>query len=100
MRSDLGPGLQAAQAVHAAFEFATQHPTECAKWYRDSNFVVIVSVPTEDDLYHLIEKADTKGVEHFGVREPDLDDSITAVAFTPSDQTRRFCSYLPLAMKT
>ncbi len=97
VRSDLPSGLQMAQAVHAAFEFTRDHPTEVADWLLTSNYLVIVSVPDEDALYSLIERAGYRGITRTAVREPDIDDQITAVALGPGDAARRLCANLPLA---
>jgi peptidyl-tRNA hydrolase len=99
VRADLSRGLQIAQSVHAAFHFSAEHPDLVGPWLRDSNFLVVCSVPTEGDLMDLISAAHAKGIERSAVREPDLDDEITAVAFAPGDAARRLCSALPLALR-
>ena len=99
MRGDLAPGLQAAQAVHAAFEFAAKHPETTAEWLRDSNYLVIVQVPDEASLSGLIRRAVLAGVDHHTGVEPDIDDEMTAVALAPGDAARRLCASLPLAMR-
>lgn len=46
VRSDLDPGLQLAQAVHAAVEYTLEHPDDV----RATPNVVVLSVPDEDTL--------------------------------------------------
>jgi peptidyl-tRNA hydrolase len=99
VRSDLPPGLQAAQAVHAAFHFSHDHPELVAPWIIRSNFLVIVAVPDEDALLDLIKEASVRGIVRTAVREPDIDDEATAVALAPGDAARKLCAALPLALK-
>lgn len=99
VRSDLPPGLQAAQAVHAAFAFYHEHPSVVKPWLIQSNFLVIVAVPDEDALLDLITEASKRGIVRTAVREPDCDNEATAVALAPCDESRRLCANLPLALK-
>lgn len=99
VRADLPPGLQLAQSVHAAFAYAEDCPDLVHRWITDSNYLVIVSVPDEDALLDLISAAARKGIGHVAVREPDINDEVTACVFTPGEAARRFCSSLPLALR-
>lgn len=76
MRADLPPGLQAAQAVHAAVEFSVSDPGTAARWHRESNFLVVVSVADEAALSDLLLRADEDGVKAHPVREPDIGDEL------------------------
>ena len=89
VRSDLPPGLQAAQAVHAAIGFAQKHPALIPET------VILVGVPDELGLAWLLAEAHT--FAHFAVREPDLENSLTALALEPA--AGRFCKHLPLLLK-
>lgn len=99
MRGDLAPGLQAAQAVHAALEFAAANPEMIGAWLKDSNYLVIVQVDDEQALAGLIRRAVLKRIPHHTVVEPDLGDEMTALALAPGDAARRLCASLPLAMR-
>ena len=99
VRADMSPGLQAAQAVHAAFHFSFDWPAMALAWVRDSNFLVVVAVPDEETLAQLAGRAVEEGIARTIVREPDLDNSITAVALEPGAEARRLCAELPLALK-
>jgi peptidyl-tRNA hydrolase len=95
----LSPGLQAAQSVHASNQFFAAWPSMALRWLRESNFLVIVSVPDEDALAQLAGAAVEEGIVRSIFREPDLDNSITAVAFEPGVVAQRLCAQLPLALK-
>lgn len=96
VRGDLSPGLAAAQAVHAAFLFATQHPSITGPWLANSQYLVIVSVPDEIALIGLASRALEAGIEISTWAEPDLDGAKTAVALQPGAVARRLCANLPL----
>ena len=99
VRTDLYPGLQVAQAVHAAFEFFRDHPEMVKSWLRRSNYLVIVAAPNEDAVLDLITEASRRGIERTAVREPDLNDEVTAVALAPGPAARKLCANLPRAMR-
>lgn len=99
VRSDLSPGLQAAQAVHAAFKFAHRHSNLVGQWITESNFLVIVAVPDEDSLWAFAEEAFKRNIVRVNVTEPDLDNELTAVALAPGNAAKKLCANLPLAMK-
>jgi peptidyl-tRNA hydrolase len=99
VRADLSPGLQTAQAVHAALHFLHDHPSVVRPWLLTSNFLVVVSVPDEAALLDLITDASRCGLLRTAVREPDLDNAATAVAIEPGERARRLCGALPLALR-
>lgn|SRR3954466_1570647 len=99
VRADLTPGLQLAQAVHAAFHFSFDWPTLAHSWLTESNFLVVVQVPDELALAELAARAVEEGIARTIVREPDLDNEITAVALEPGSVARRLCAEMPLALK-
>ncbi len=86
-----------AQSVHAAFTFADEHPEIAHEWHRDSQFLVVVSVPDEQALMDLTYAADDKGISLSLWREPDCHDQATAVALAPVPASKTLCSSLPLA---
>lgn len=98
-RSDLTPGQQATQAVHAAFCFARSFAPVIAQWVDHSNYLVLLSVPSEPDLEALADRAATIGIRHTRFIEPDWDDAMTAVALEPGTAARKLCANLPLALK-
>lgn len=86
-----------AQAIHAAFGFAHANPDVTTEWLRDSQFLVVVSVPDEQALMDLTYAADDRDIITHLWREPDLRDQATAVALAPVPATMKLCSNLPLA---
>lgn len=98
-RRDLPPGLQAAQAVHGAFAFATRFPGLVGEWLERSNFLVVVAAADEDALVQLLTRAGQADIARVPVREPDLDGALTCVVLEPGDTAKRLCASYPLALK-
>lgn len=98
-RRDLQVGTQATQACHAAIDFQHEHPEEARQWQTKSNYLALLTVANEEELIKLITKAIFMGVKHTIFREPDLGNSITAVAFEPSDLAKKITSSCPLLGK-
>lgn len=96
VRGDLPVGLAAAQAVHAAFSFAERHPSITGPWQRESQYLVIVTVPDEVALIALASNALARNLEVSTWHEPDLAGAATAVALEPGLAARRLCANLPL----
>jgi peptidyl-tRNA hydrolase len=80
VRADLDPGLQLAQAVHAAIQWVIEDPDLSSIWHKKSNNVVVKHVADEAALLALAEKAYERGCVVEAFKEPDLDDATTAVA--------------------
>ena len=96
-RSDIHPGLQAAQAAHAAFQFSVEHPEAMSAWYSGSNYLILLNVPDEDALLGWADIAFKEGVEYSLVYEPDIDGH-TSIAIAPSHLSAKLAS-LPLQGK-
>lgn len=99
VNAELPPGLQAAQATHAAFQFSAAHSDLTDQWLAHSNFLVVCSVPGETALAELAAQAFKRGIPRIIVREPDVDNAITAIALAPGIASRKLCAALPLALK-
>jgi peptidyl-tRNA hydrolase len=84
VRGDLTHGQQIVQVAHALQEYNVRYPEEATLWYRTSNTLAALRVPTEQDLDRLLMEADSLGLPCCGFREPDLRGSLTAVAFGQS----------------
>jgi hypothetical protein len=94
VRSDLPPGAQIAQAIHAAVEHALTHPEEV----RGAPTLVVLENPGHDwHLAYLAEDLTADGHVVTVFQEPDLDDEPTALA-TVSAGSRRL-RRLPLLLK-
>lgn len=94
-RTDLPPGLRAAQLNHAFREFVQQHPKVERAWYEQSNTLALLEVPNEKALTKLLEDARWKGIPVAFFLEPDLGNELTAIALSPTG--KRLCQRLPLA---
>ncbi len=92
-RDDLKPGQQAVQIVHALSKFEEEHREVYQQWYRESNTLAFLRVPDELMLELLHLRALSKGIEVAVFREPDLADSITAIAIGPKG--KRITGHLP-----
>jgi hypothetical protein len=90
VRGDLPPGLQLAQACHAAREFTRRRPDE------DVGENLVVLQATLAELVELVDRADgVCSVVPF--YEPDLGDEMTAAGFGLG--ARRILSSYPLALR-
>jgi peptidyl-tRNA hydrolase len=99
VRNDLEPpGLQGAQMVHAAKLFGVEHPREDVDWYENSNNVVLLQVPSKEELVELAYKATCAGLPVSIFREPDVNDEPTAIALLGRG-AKRLVSSLPLALR-
>lgn len=97
LRADLSPGAKLAQAVHASDEFKAAHPELHRAWYTGANNVAILEAPDEVALERLLDRAGRAALPLAPCREPDLDDSLTAVAI--GDAAAKLVSSLPLALR-
>jgi|WetSurMetagenome_2_1015567.scaffolds.fasta_scaffold10748_5 peptidyl-tRNA hydrolase len=95
VRSDLPPGDQAVQAVHAAINFCQENADVADRWFDCSNHLALLQVRNENELKDLTSKARFNGFRISEFREPDLGESLTAIAIEP--EARRICSNLKLA---
>jgi hypothetical protein len=91
VRADIEPGLQMAQACHAAREFTLQRPNEDV----GDNLVVLHATP--ERLQALVDAAQDGLCSVVPFFEPDLDGQLTAAAFGVG--ARRILSRLPLALR-
>jgi len=98
-REDISAGYQGVQSIHAAIQFAMEHPTTNKEWFEKSNYLGFLSVPDEEQLIDLVEKATSLGIECSIFREPDIDNQITAIAIAPGLKSKKLCSNLKLALK-
>lgn len=98
-RSDLEPGYQAVQSMHALRQFTAEHPEIDRLWFDQSNYLGLLSVANEKELYNLMEQAQMHDIKFSIFREPDIGDQITAIALSPGAKSKKLCSKLPLALK-
>jgi hypothetical protein len=93
------PGNQATQAAHAALSFAAQHPEEFSKWHSESQYLVLLASPTQEELARLASRVMEADLKLSLYHEPDYNDELTAIVVEPSDLTRRLMANLPLALR-
>lgn len=97
-RNDLTPGMQAAQAVHAAFEFVSRYPKHAFRWMDQSNHICVLAVDHWRELIMLKSEAEIAGLKCILFREPDLDNEITAIAIEAHPEASRLVERLELAL--
>lgn len=97
VREDLPPGDQAVQAIHAARQFASEHPEEEAAWFRESNHLAFLAVPDLPSLIALRDRAEVRGIPSVAFEEPDMGNAVTALALSP--RAKSICSGLPKALR-
>lgn len=90
VRDDLPPGLQMAQACHAAFEFGRFTEADVG-----DNLVVLHA--SRERICELAGEAFRRGLQVLRFDEPDLGGETTAVAL--EGDARPLVSSLPLAMR-
>lgn len=99
--------MQAAQAAHAAFDFATVYPEIVRKWRRESNYICILQVPDESTLLDYADRARQSDLRFVLFHDPDIPlvgeehlglGSHTALAVEPGEFYRQLSS-LPLALR-
>jgi peptidyl-tRNA hydrolase len=98
VRNDLEPGLQVAQAVHAAVKYALSHE-DARRWHKESNNVAVLQVPDEGALKALTQRVLARNPCCLSAifEEPDLEHQWTAAAF--GDGARKLLGSLPLALR-
>lgn len=98
-RRDIAPGYQAVQSCHAMRQFTADHPDRDTEWFKNSNYLALLSVADETELMRLLVAASDKGLRTSAFREPDVGGQITAIAIEPHAKTAELCRELPLALK-
>jgi uncharacterized lipoprotein YddW (UPF0748 family) len=87
------------QSSHALIDFILKYPADALMWHKDSNYLAQLSVPDEDALYKLLEKARARGIKVVPFFEPDLNNQLTAICLEPTEESRKLTSSLPLMLK-
>jgi hypothetical protein len=99
VRGDLKPGEQLAQAAHGLARYALSHIDKLKSWAYDSEYICILAAPNEARLASLLEQAIERNIAHSFFREPDMDNSLTAIVLDAVEDSRKLCSQFPLALK-
>ena len=85
--------------AHAAFEFSLLYPEITSRWFRDSNFIVVLSVSDFAELEALSARLDGEADSLVRVYEPDVNDELTCIVMGPDPDIARSLSHIPLALK-
>lgn len=91
--------MQLSQSCHAALHFMLEYRAITEDWMTNSDYIVILNIENEQELYQLVERAKEHDIKVSIFREPDVDDQITAIALEPGIKSKKLCSNLPLALK-
>ena len=97
-RQDISSGYQAVQSCHAAIQFVYDHPGRAGPWFNNSNYLVLLSVKDEEELWKLVEKADKLGLKMSLFKEPDINNQLTAICLEPSILTQKLVKNIQLAL--
>ena len=98
-RRDISPGYQAVQSCHAIRQFVADYPDVDAEWFKNSNYLALLSVDNEVELMRLLVSAHDLKLRCSAFREPDVGGAITAIAIEPHPKAVELCKPLPLALK-
>lgn len=99
VRADLpASGDVAVQAIHAARAYQAEHSALEAAWFASSNTIALLTVPNEAALRRLLMNAMWAKVTVAHFTEPDLGDSLTAIAIEPGARGAKLCRGLPCAL--
>lgn len=98
-RRDISPGYQAVQSCHAIRQFTADHPDVDAEWFKNSNYLALLSVDNELELMRLLVQAHDLGLRCSAFREPDVGGAITAIAIEPHHKAAELCKSLSLALR-
>lgn len=96
-RDDINPGYQIAQSGHGIAQFYLDQPELARKW--NNNYLISLSVPSEQKLTHLLEKLQKRNVPVSYFTEPDIGNELTSICFLETEETKKYTSHLPLSLK-
>jgi hypothetical protein len=81
VRSDIPPGYQLAQTVHAVADLVYQCSDKVVHWKNTSNTVICLQTENENTLKEKFLEAIQLGFEPIIFNEPDLKNQFTSFAF-------------------
>lgn len=99
VRKDLNPGAKIAQSCHATFSFSQEYPEITKQWINNSNYIVVLETDNEKKLSDLLDQAQKLNIPASQFREPDLNNSMTAIVLSPGTITKKLVSNLKLALQ-
>ena len=99
VRKDLAPGAKLAQSCHVAFRFASDWRNATHQWMDNSEYICFLEIDNEAELVKLWEKSKQENIPSSCFVEPDYDNSLTAIALGPGQESKKLCSNLRLALR-
>ncbi len=78
-------------------DFAVEHPETFQQWKNESNSIISLSVPAEQDLKDWYTTLVEKALVTYFV-EPDIDDQWTSICLYAEYDVRKLMRSLPLAL--
>ncbi len=98
VRSDLEPGYQIPMAIHGVVDFLYKYPEESKTWHFNSDYLVVLNVKDEDELFNLSVSADKLNIKQAEYREPDIENQLACIVLEPGKPTKKLCQNLKLAL--
>lgn len=88
LRADMPPGAMVCQAVHAARQYAEDHPFIESQWWRQSNTLAVLEAPVEE-LHEMEAAARARGITCSRFVEPDWapEGTVTALVLGPDGKS-------------
>lgn len=83
----LSVGQQSVQMAHALVEFQREHSDLFSRWYKESNTLVQLAVPTKRHLITVLNEARLLKIEASAFHEPAFDLQLTAIALAPKAES-------------
>jgi hypothetical protein len=65
----------------------------------NSEYICILEIDNEPELVKLWERSQQEHIPSSCFREPDFNNSLTAIALAPCPESKKLCSNLKLALK-
>jgi hypothetical protein len=98
VRADLAPGYQIPMAIHGVVDYIYKYPEEARDWHFNSDYLVVLNVANEDELFNLSVQADKLNIKQVEYREPDVDNELVSIVLEPGNATKKLCQHLKLAL--
>ena len=98
-RADLTPAQQAVQSAHASIDFCFAFNNKASPWHKESQYLVMLSLPDEEALQQLILKCKLAGISYTAFYEPDLNNQLTPICLEPGPITQKLVKRIPLMFK-
>lgn len=85
-------------AIHAVVDYIFRYPEEARDWHFNSDYLVVLNIANEDELFNLSVKADELNIKQVQYREPDVDNELVSIVLESGKPTKKLCQSLKLAL--